>query len=161
MGDCGLEGNLKQGSCNKEELSRDRKWEYIDEVESKAGRVFDEEYQVEGSIEIVTPRVVVSGKKYNTRSGGSRKLLDDAEFVGHGDSPDFRRVTRRGAMTRPTKHKAPAASTSPLSSTPPLPLVIISEFFSSERHHVLSRSRGAPNKSEKDVEDSFLALKVR
>ncbi len=155
--DCRLEGKSKQGGYNKEGLSyKDNKRGHYDELGSRAGRVPDGEYEAE-DIEVVTPPHVVSSKKYNTRRGGS-KMLVDAEFIGH-DS-DFQRITRRGARTRSKEHQMCHAVGTSLSATPPLPLVIISEFFSSERH-VLSKSRGTPNKSEKDVEHSFLALKVR
>ncbi len=157
--DCRLEGKSKQGGYSKEDLSyKDNKRGHYDELGSRAGRVPDGEYEAE-DIEVVTPPHVISGKKYNTRRGGSKKLVDNnAEFIGYGS--DFQHITRRGARTRSKEHQMPPAVGNSLSATPPLPLAIISEFYSSERH-VLSKSRGAPNKSEKDVEDSFLALKVR
>ncbi len=154
---CRLEGKLNREVYNKKELPHSDESQYFDEVESIAGRVCDEEYEVK-DVEVRTPHVA-SSKNYNTTRGGSRKLYD-AEVVGNDSPSEFQRITWRGVRTRLKEHQTPAVSSTPLSTTTPLSLVIISEFNSSERYP-MSKRRGAPTKSEKDVEDSFLVLKVR
>ncbi len=159
--DYSLEGKSKQGGYNKEGRSyKDTKKGRYNELGRRVGRVPDGEHETEDNQAVTPPRVTPS-KKYNTRRGGSSKnvMEDDAEFIGH--DPDFQRITRRGARTRSKERQTPHVVDTYLSSTSPsLPSVILGEFYSSDRH-VLSKSRGAPNKSQKDVEHFFLALKVR